>query len=1049
MRPLRLEFQAFGPFATRNVVDLTALEGHPLFGIYGPTGGGKTTVLDALSFVLFGESSGGERTPADLRSHYAPPDVLTYAELVFQLGGRTYLARREPTQSVKARRGDGMTTHQHAAWLFDATGLPLSEIRFPENPGQVIAEKKALEVNAKLTELLGYTKDQFRQILVLPQGAFREFLAASGKQRSEILKSLFDTAPFEHFTTRLKAERSELRKRLAKAETAMQTVLQGITIMATPPTNAAALSEAITTWRQNCAEAEAAVEQAERKLQQAKAALSKGESDAALFAEHQAAVEAMAGLERQQPDMAKLRKTVEAARRATNVSEAAARLANAKAEAQAAEQRVAEQSKTLQELEKQTRIDHEKLQASLAGEPERQKLAEQLAEQTRFCELLAAQQQPQAELATAETELARAQQALKQAQAAHQATQARSLKLKADLEELATAKAQLAERRLADKEIAEQLQAARALEENSQALKRITAELKQAQKDLASLETAHQQAAQKLSQALKRQHHEAARQLAAELVENTPCPVCGSRQHPAPAHLAPNPKQSSTKEPPFEDLQALQNTVSETLQKRQQTALKMRALEVELNHLERQRKNWEERTASSPSLQALEAAAEANKTALASAEKILANATALEEKLRHNKAECNAAESALAQAQSRVHELDRQVLALKTQIETSLASLPKELRDPQALKAARAATQQRLQQLQQSHQKCLEAANASHEAEQLARSRLSDAKTELQKRQQQLAIATKVFEKQLHAQGFADQNEYQSARLAPEKLNALSQELETYEQSRAIAATRLARAEAAIQALTPPDLEALQQAAQQAETIRAEAIETLSARRTELNSLRQAEQLYQHYRRQYELAEKEYRTVVTLAEIAEGQGLNSRRISLVNWVLGAYFEAVMAAANRRFDRMSKGRFELRRSREIGDKRGISGLDIVVFDAWTGQERPARTLSGGESFLAALALALGLSDVVQAEAGGVQLDAIFIDEGFGQLDEEALETALNSLNELAESARLIGLISHVDEVKQMVPAGFEVTRAPQGSQIAPRTASLPMPKEAAK
>ncbi len=1033
MRPIHLAMQAFGPFAELTRLDLRDLEGHHLFGIFGPTGGGKTSVLDAICFALFGVSSGGEREMADLRSHHAPPEALTFVELVFALGKRRYFLRREPTQELPAKRGEGMVTHAHAAWLFDVSDLPIDDISFPENPGRVLAEKKVVGVNAEIHRLLGYTDKQFRQILVLPQGDFRTFLTAPGRERSGILRKLFDTAIFERFTEELKARRRQLNKQLEASRTAMETVLEGIALAPQPVTSLAVLEELIAQWEQQCRQGEADLKDNEIRQHAAAAALAEAEKAAAAFHEHEAAAATLTTLSKRDAEIATLRAQLEAATRASQLDADASALARADSELRDSHRQVTRLDAELHAARQTYRQAVAAYETSQARAASRERLAAKLAELERAAQTLAALANKRATLMHLQAETRQAEQQFRAAQNTRKAAEEKLADLQDKNAQLATEKARHARlaldhaRAQAQHKIQQKLtQKEQEREATTQALAQSRAEVAQAEKDL-------QAAEQALARAEQHAHSSAAALLAAQLAPDTPCPVCGSLHHPSPAKAKTSPKGPAR--PP--DLPALRS-------RRQQAQDTLQALRLQQAGLESRQSQLAEDCANllselDEAIPLVEWARRCARLAqkLAQSQALLATEPGLQEALRQARQQLAHATQAFETARRALESKKAAKLALETEINTRLADIPAPLRDPRQLTQAQDEMRTKLTQETRDHEAAETARNQARETLKIARARLADARNQARHRQDLYERAEKHFTQALAAQGFASRPAFEAARLPASERQKRAKEIETHNRAVAEASARLARATEAIHGLTRPDLPALREALASAEQAAHGAREALTTRRTELEALRNARQLYLERRTAYQKTEKEFRNIATLAEIADGRGLNSQRISLVDWVLGAYFDDVLAAANLRFERMSRGRYELRRKQAPTTKRASSGLDIVVFDSFTGQERPARTLSGGESFLAALALALGLSDVVQAESGGVRLEAIFIDEGFGQLDEEALEQALGTLVSLAGSARMIGLISHVEEIKQLVPAGYDITRGPLGSQITPR------------
>jgi DNA repair protein SbcC/Rad50 len=293
-----------------------------------------------------------------------------------------------------------------------------------------------------------------------------------------------------------------------------------------------------------------------------------------------------------------------------------------------------------------------------------------------------------------------------------------------------------------------------------------------------------------------------------------------------------------------------------------------------------------------------------------------------------------------------------------------------------------------------------------------------------------------AFVKVRDGRGF-DSECYALALADVPEIPAFRKAVSDFRERLAAANARAERAHVSVAGLTLPDIEATEEEKVRADTTLTALVTRIAGDAQKLRALEAAAGNISKAQERHAASQASFAHIGELSRLAQGQ--NSLRMSLVDYAVAAYFEQVLEAANLHFSRMSGDRFELRRKVKIEDQRSRSGLEITVYDAHIDREREAQTLSGGEGFLAALALALGLSDVVQAEAGGVKLDAIFIDEGFGHLDDQTLDRALDTLRDLIGNARALGVISHIDAVKQQIPVGFEVTPQLRGSRVDPRLA----------
>lgn len=863
MKPLRVVMQAFGPFAGEQTVDFADLKGAGFFLITGPTGAGKTTVLDAMSFALYGVTSGGPeseggRSGASMRSDHADSALLTRVEFDFALGPDVYRIVREPEQERPKVRGEGTTTHHQTATIWR-----LGDSRTEGKPLATGWTKVSDEAEA----LLGFRSEQFRQVVMLPQGRFQKLLAADSREREQILRALFDTGHYTAIELALKDEAAGLHKAADRVKTQREEVLGQA-----GADSAEGLEERRARQTVEAQEAGADATRAEALRDATQTALAAGTESARKLRELDEARTAVEGLRRRAGEIAQVRCERDAAAKAVTVADVAAAAAAA------------------QKTEKRRR---EAAAAAAAS----------------HAELAGAAEEAAAELA--------ARQALT---GERDAAAAEALRL----ESFAGAAGALAEARTA----AESAQEALATRRTATA----TAE--------AAWHEAHERAA-----AADAEWREAqAGLLAARLTDSAPCPVCGSRDHPAPAALADDvPSQAAV-----------------------------------------------------DGLRAAEAAA------------LLARDDA--------RSALGGTEAAAAAAAALLEEREK--------------ATPPEYSDPATLAGAIAAAQKRAAEIAAALDQATAAAHDTATALATAAAGLVTADEEAARAAEDLAAARGLFAARLGEAGFADKAAWAAACREPAEAERLEAFVEQHERESIQAGERLRLAEAAAKGVAAPDLLALDAAAGAAATAARDA-------RTAAAGLdAEAAAAGRHLARLEELAAEEaelgerYAVFGRLADVANGG--NSRHLSFQRYVLGAFLDDVLVAASQRLHLMTNGRYRLERTgRRFGGK-AAAGLNLDVFDAWTGVSRPVATLSGGETFLAALALALGLAEVVQAHAGGIRLETVFVDEGFGSLDDESLDHAVASLMSLKEGGRLVGIISHVGELKERIDARLEVTAGKSGS-----------------
>lgn len=1051
MRPLKLTLRAFGPFAGEHSVDFTGGGENPFLLINGPTGAGKTSLLDGLCYALYGEASGAVRTERYLRSQLARPEDECLVTLRFQAGGRLYFIERRPTQNVLSRGRLVERKHAVGFWEVDAAGNILGE-----------RLSKVNEVLERVEELVGFSSDQFRQVVVLPQGDFRRLLLAKSDEKEKILEKLFGTGRFKLVEDSLRRRRSELSTRLVELRSAVEGILGS---------KGAGSAADLETRRQ---ELEArrqvvhtALQEGRVRLAEAQARLAQARLVEAAFAEAEAARAALDELRARQERVEQGGARAERAFRALTLEDLEAAIARATREAGDRAATLRRLATGLEELEERRQGARQALELA---RQEQAKVPECIAEGTRLQAQLAQLRELSGARAKAEAAAQAEALARQQAETAAQTLavlERRQTELSGEIEALSL---QAGDLRALELEISrlEGLCALRGqldgqLRDHAEADAALRAALARVAEREGSLERARRER-QEAQQALIA--GQAAR-LAASLAEGQPCPVCGSLEHP---HLAGSHDSAASSH----DNKALPSGDDDLLRAEAAVANLERALRAEQDQCEGLRTrlaglasgiahcraalgpdsdiptdlsaDTSSSLAPSPSTAPL-AAPLAQRLERAKAERT--KAEALAGRLRKGLAERDALAAKRQEAQTRqsaaatAHgEAVTALGAAKALLER--ASAEAGAGDEAALRARLAEVERFLPQAAarlQAAERAQAELDGQAQKRQGERDQLARLDTEALA---QLAEQRTTFEVRLLTEGFLTEREYQEAKLPRHKAEELRQALERHREGLASAQARLERAEAACleqgqeqnlgqeSGAARPDMAALQTAQAQAEALVAGLNRELGEVATQQDELAAALRAIEEKAGKTRELEADYAVVGRLAELVTGQ--NPLRMTLQRYVLAALFEEVARAASQRLLRMSRGRYHLVRAETARDGRTTGGLDLDVTDAFIGESRPASTLSGGESFLASLALALGLSDVVMAQQGGRTLDCIFIDEGFGSLDGETLEFALNTLMELHSAGRLIGIISHVAELKERIPSRIDVIPSKSGSSI---------------
>lgn len=1022
MKPLRLTLDAVGPYPGRQVIDFrTALESR-LFGIYGPTGAGKSTIFSAMTFALFGEAAKAEQHASTLRSDHADPTHMTTVEFIFETHGRAYRIVRNPEQMRPAKRGSGETKEGHKATLFDVTGLDLATV-CDALPGKVVAEGKVDVVNKEIIRLLGYGPAQFRQIVLLPQGRFENFLAVNTQERVKILRDLFDVSLYRRLAEKVKAnaDTAEARVKTARDVCAGRLSAEGF---ATRDELAVGIGKAQTDLvlhRDAAVAAKTALDTATQAYQTA--AL----TDRA-FTEHVEADKALKAVEAETDAVNGFRDRISRARTAQLLSEAELSVNAARKAVDDMTLQASAAARAQEEAETQARTAAERLKV----------LTDKTAEQDRDkadlqdCEAHAKRLEASAVLQEAATKAAAKALADKRRATqskSHHEDNTRSLEaLVQQVESARSATVRRAALRSQQVEAGQALQSAKLYERaqsqlatDRQSLERLDAQVGTALAQLTVREAAFNEA----EAALLRNH---ALHVAAHLVDGKPCPACGSREHPAPAH-------GSAQEGAVAETYQREKTALEGARKRCEEARTLAAAARET--LDRREAEFRDLPVPTRPSEVLETELAGIVSALKALgpdvdlDALDAKRIELDAAVATTLAACQADESA-AQSSDKAAALARQSL------EDALQSVPLDLRDRTHLAEKQDALTRKIAE----HVAALEGARRNerdtNDALIKARSGTQHAADNKALAETQFKTVQASFAERLAEAGLS-QSDYHASKADVPLIGNLEAKIADHRDRHIRADERLQKAALAIENADRPDIKALKDSKDAAEATLATANDLAAGANARLQHLeRLATELAAEIARLDRLEQE----TGPLRELADAfTGRNDMKMNLETFAIATMFDHVLEAANLRLGPMTRNRYTFVRETE-GRGNAQRGLDIAIDDADTGRPRPPSTLSGGETFIAALALALGLSDVVESTRGNVRLDTIFIDEGFGSLDADGdartLEQVLETLQDLVGQNRAVGLISHVPLVQQAIPNGFWITKTTSGSHVEMRS-----------
>ncbi|SMO99280.1 AAA family ATPase [Paracoccus laeviglucosivorans] len=1022
MRPIRLTLQAFGPFATTEIIDFRSALEIGLFGIYGQTGAGKSTLFSAMVFALFGAPTKADQEPRSLRSDHAAADLPTEVEFLFELGAKSYLIRRRPVQERPKARGAGMTADAAEAALFDVTGIAPDLIGSGQS-GRVLAEKKVSVVDKQLRELLGYGPDQFRQIVLLPQGRFETFLAAKTDARVEILRELFDVKIYRDLAARLKDEAAQAERALRE-----QRALYLARLIERGFESAEALEIGITAATAQVEEARGRQQAEDAAQLLARAGLAEGERLEKAFVAADGASKALEGLEAKAAVIGHLERRVETVSNALHARDLETAWHDAAAASREAVASVTTAAADLETALQARDFAEQTLEAARAGEERLRAVQADLTRLKEVGERVGQAADLQAAFDRTSEDAAKAAQALTAADAARE-----TLLAQRDAADLALEQARRAEasRSQLTAELAgldHELARAAALAKATAAVAEAEGRIEMAAGDLAARIADGDATDTALTEAEARLTRTQAIILAEKLTEGAPCPVCGGTDHPAPAQGSP--EQSGLTEA-FRKAQAAARAAAEA---------KVRA-ETELTNCRRSCNERRQAAAEMDRPTRPQAELEADKARLDVALTAIGAALDLETmaaRLADLKQEVAQAETAATTARIAASTAAQALAGAAARRDAVVDALPEGLRTPEAVAGRRTALQGEETRLAEALERAVQGDRAAAEALTRAQELLAAAQRMQEAQTGRAARAQVDFTARLHEVGL-DEGGYAACKAHFPTLGDDRKAVRDHQDGLIAARTTLQYAQADCAGCDRPDLEQLVQVqAAAAERVRA-AMTALAEAESAVEGLTVLRGSLSDALARTEVLEAETGPLRGLADLANGK--NDFNMTLETFAIAAMFDQVLEAANMRFDPMTRGRYRLERAVEASGGRGKRGLGIDVFDINTGKARPTATLSGGETFISALALALGLADVVESLSGKVRMDTIFIDEGFGSLDTEngagTLDQVLQVLAELTEGSRAVGLISHVGLVQETIPQGFYVRSTPSGSRVEER------------
>lgn len=1055
MKPMKLIISAFGPYAgVMPEINFEQFENKGLFLISGDTGAGKTTIFDAICFALYGTTSGIYRDTKNLRSEYAKENVNSFVDFYFSHQGREYHVWRQPSyERRKQKGGDGFITEKERAVLYIEGETPIEGLT---------------QVNNAVKELLHIDEKQFKQIAMIAQGEFWDLLNTKTERRTEILRTIFMTNGYKNIEYKLKDRMDSNNARRINAENSIVQYFDDVKadendglldelvelqVRAKRSGSAWNLDELLNILEVIIESDHKREKTIKEELTKAEGELNKNKEVLATAETNNKFIERLAILEKEQITLREQKKEIDELEATLKRQKAATHEVNPSyiawnkksSEIKETENRISQKQDEKKEARKQVETVSKELSMAEKRKPdldELKKVINKILEEEvkyqqrdeltkKIAELEEAKNrisEEETRLNASENELKEQIKALKQIMADLKEKPSELLKLCAEGKELANLDSDI--KGILEKQMDERVKRQKALESKQKKFKASFEEYEKANDERIK--------AEKIIESSR------AGILAEGLKEGDKCPVCGSLHHPELAKLT----ETSVTEEKFKELKEQEDKLQEiksadnTAAEKEKTALEAYEEHMRIAILDCLDNSVLDIKPDGKNLDELVVVLKAANDVIT--EKIKEN-TILQNSIKQDCQILEKSEKDLEEASGKKTEkleADKKNLSLRkndteaaiTESNATLNTL-KELSYAdwnEALKEKEKA-QNQLKEITDSLEAAIEAKKEAEKKLTTIEAEIKTLEASLKVQQNDENTSKTTLDKKLTSQKFETIEEMLGFVVSEEDISKTESKINQYKQAISTNQIQIMQAKIDAKGKTMIDIESLRAVCDE-QTIHVNNIrktENTVLNRIANNTDKQKNIIAQ--RDDLEKSRKEYTICKKLYELVRGT-TGSGKITLEQYIQAAGFDGIIAAANRRLQPMSDGQYELYRQEDSLGKKSNNFLDLEVLDNYTGHRRPVGNLSGGESFKASLSLALGLSDTVSSNLGGVQMDALFVDEGFGTLDRKSIDSAMDILINLSGANKLVGVISHREELIENIPQQIHVKKTKDGSQI---------------
>jgi len=1038
MKIKKLVITAFGPYALTQELDFEkSLEGKNMFVITGNTGAGKTTIFDAINFALYGDASGSDRESKSLRSDFADLQTPTEVKLWFSLGSKDYYVKRTPAYTRPKQKGEGLVENK-----------PSAEIKLPKDKTVTGVNQVTKEVES----ILGITKEQFKQLVMIPQGEFKKLLNAKSDEKEDIFRKIFGTEIFQSIQSQIKQQANELEKGIREVQRDRLNKIRSFDckekdeeLFRLINTDAPDIESIMSSFYEFIDGDKEEQDKLEEKFKEQKSITEKISKKIIVGEENNKKFET---LEKNKAELDKFNQQVEefknkecqldGGKKALKVKSYEDKYEDKNSDCKKLKSDLKEIEKKIETYNQSKEKAEEKFNKEKSREEEKNQLIKDRDRNKELKNKVSEYESNKKDVESLEKQVKKIKDRIEKIRLLTSENDKQIKLIDNELEDINKAKEEKANLEK------EQINCNNNKNNLNKLINDINSWIEEKDKhqkassNYKEIEEQFNQAKGKYEILEDKFRKNQAGILASELQEGTPCPVCGSIHHPDIAiledseiteELVKSSKKSLEKlrEKKDKKLNELTNIYSNL------TIIKNNSIDPIVKELLNKDDDYE----------VVDIKYDINKL-FGENNTILLE---LESKIKNLRNKINK-ESEKIQSRDDKHknndDLKKELESKHQEYVQEDGNLRVATNTLEIIKNDFKGEIKTVSELDEiiktldNNLKNLEKARKESEDEYNKIKKYLDEETGRQKAKNQmkenseeeLNKAIEEFKDKTLELGFENYKDYRAKSLTEEEIEEIDKEINNFKANLAGAEKLYQDSLKKIEGLSRVDLVKLQEnlddEKRKEKALNDEKINIFSRIKQNDSVVEDCKK----YNKAIESDENKYKTIGGLSKIVNGD--NSKKISFERYVLASYFEDIIVAANIRFNKMTSGRFELLRKQETGDMRKGQGLELEVFDNYTGKARDVKTLSGGESFKASLSMALGLADVVQAYSGAIQLDTMFIDEGFGTLDPESLDNAIECLMDLQNDGRLVGIISHVPELKERIDARLEVTTTNKGS-----------------